>query len=231
MSYLNEAFDAVAADRPRSERAQFLVKTYSHLLGAVVAFVLVVAALFSLGWAQAIALKLSRAWLLALGGFVLVSWLASRFAHRAEALSTQYVGLGLAVVAQAVLFCPLLVVAELKAPGAIQSAALVTVLGFGALTGIVFATRKDFSFLRGVLLWAGVVTVLMIIGAIVFGLQLGVGFSVLMIAIAGASILHDTSEVMLRFPVTRYVGASLELFSSVALLFWYVLRLFMSSRD
>jgi len=105
------------------------------------------------------------------------------------------------------------------------------VLGFGALTGIVFATRKDFSFLRGVLLWAGVVTILMIVGAIVFGLQLGVGFSVLMIAIAGASILHDTSEVMLRFPVSRYVGASLELFSSVALLFWYVLRLFMSSRD
>jgi hypothetical protein len=230
MSYLNEAFDAVAADRPRSERAQFLVKTYSHLLGAVVAFVLVVAALFSLGWAQAIALKLSRAWLLALGGFVLVSWVASRFAHRAEALSTQYVGLGLAVVAQAVLFCPLLVVAELKAPGAIQSAALVTVLGFGALTGIVFATRQDFSFLRGVLLWAGVVTVLMIIGAISRPAARR-RLSVLMIAIAGASILYDTSRIMNVFPHDRHVAAALELFSSVALLFWYVLRLVMSSRD
>ncbi|MFO0933556.1 MAG: Bax inhibitor-1 family protein [Planctomycetota bacterium] len=231
MSYLNEAFDAVAADRPRSERAQFLVKTYAHLFGAIAGFVVVLVALFSLGWAQSIAMKLSKAWFLALGGFVLVSWMASKFAHEAQTLATQYLGLVVFVVAEALFFCPLLWVAERKAPGAIESAALVSLVGFGALTAIVFATRKDFTFMRALLMWAGVVTTLMIVGAIVFHATLGVGFSVLMVAIAGASILHDTSAVMLHFPVKRYVGASLELFASVALLFWYVLRLFMSSRN
>jgi FtsH-binding integral membrane protein len=45
---------------------------------------------------------------------------------------------------------------------------------------------------------------------------------------AGAAILYDTSNVLLRFPEDRYVAAALELFASVALMFWYVLRLFMS---
>ena len=37
--------------------------------------------------------------------------------------------------------------------------------------------------------------------------------------------LHDTSKVMNSYPEDRYVGAALELFAGVALLFWYVLRL------
>jgi FtsH-binding integral membrane protein len=52
-----------------------------------------------------------------------------------------------------------------------------------------------------------------------------------MIGLAGAAILYDTSNVLHNFPEDRYVAAALELFASVALLFWYVLRLFMSSRD
>ena len=46
-----------------------------------------------------------------------------------------------------------------------------------------------------------------------------------------AAILYDTSNVLHHFPEDRYVGAALQLFASVALMFWYVLRLFMSSRD
>ncbi len=49
-----------------------------------------------------------------------------------------------------------------------------------------------------------------------------------MIAFAGAAILYDTSNVLHHYPEDRHVAAALELFASVALLFWYVLRLFMS---
>ena len=59
----------------------------------------------------------------------------------------------------------------------------------------------------------------------------GVFFSVALIAFAGAAILYDTSNVIHHFPEDRYVAASLELFASVALMFWYVLRLFIASRD
>jgi len=40
-----------------------------------------------------------------------------------------------------------------------------------------------------------------------------------------------TSPVLHHFPEDRYVGAALQLFASVALMFWSVLRLFMSSDD
>ena len=48
-------------------------------------------------------------------------------------------------------------------------------------------------------------------------------------ALAGVAILYDTSKILRDFPEDRYVGAALQLFASVALMFWYVLRL--TSRD
>jgi FtsH-binding integral membrane protein len=135
------------------------------------------------------------------------------------------------VVAEAIIFVPLLMIAQIKAPGAIQSAAIVTMLGFAGLTAIAFISKKDFSFLGAILKWAGLCAILLIVGGVIFGFQLGTFFSVAMVALAGASILYDTSNVLHHFPEDRYVGASLELFASVALMFWYVLRIFISSRD
>jgi hypothetical protein len=81
------------------------------------------------------------------------------------------------------------------------------------------------------LLWGGIGAMALIVAGIVFGFQLGTFFSVAMVVFAGAAILYDTSNVLHHFPEDRYVGAALELFASVALLFWYILRIFMSSRD
>lgn len=52
--------------------------------------------------------------------------------------------------------------------------------------------------------------------------------TVAMVALAGGAILYDTSNLLHHFSEDRYVGAALELFASVALRSWYVLRLFMS---
>jgi hypothetical protein len=46
-----------------------------------------------------------------------------------------------------------------------------------------------------------------------------------MIAYAGAAILYDTGRVLRTYPPDREVAASMQLFASLALLFWYVLRL------
>jgi FtsH-binding integral membrane protein len=59
-------------------------------------------------------------------------------------------------------------------------------------------------------------------------MTLGTWFSVAMVALAGASILYDTSNIIHHYRDDRYVGAALELFASVAMMFWYLLRLFMS---
>ena len=49
-------------------------------------------------------------------------------------------------------------------------------------------------------------------------------------ALAGARILYDTSNVLHHYRTDQHVAAALELFSSVALLFWYVMRIFLASR-
>lgn len=213
-------------------RATFVARTYAHLLGAVLAFVGIEVALFTSGTAARIAESmLGVNWLFVLGGFVVVSWIASRTAHSAQSLAAQYLALGVFVVAEAIIFVPLLYIAQAVAPGVIQSAALITAVGFTALTGIVFVTRKDFSFLKGIIFWGFMVGLVLIVAGALFGFQLGTFFSVAMIALAGGAILYDTSNVLHHFPEDRYVGAALELFASVALLLWYVIRLLTSLRD
>ncbi len=223
---LRSAYDPVEA------RGRFIARTYNHLFGAIVAFAAIEFALFQTGLAQAIAqTMMGFSWLLILGGFMAVGWLASRVAHTATSVPAQYAALAGYVLVQAIIFVPLLVYANAVAPGAISSAGLVTVLGFAALTGIALVTRKDFSFLRSVVMWGGVGALLLIAAGILFGFQLGTFFSVAMVVLAGAAILYDTSNVVHHFPEDRHVAASLQLFSSVTLMFWYVLRLFLASRD
>lgn len=223
--YAAPAWGAVEAPDTRD---RFLVRTYNHLFGAIVLFAGIEFALFMSGLALPIARTLlSGSWLIVMGAFMLVGWGASHVAHRAESKAAQYAALGAYVVLQAIIFVPMLYLAQAYAPGTIQSAGLITILGFAALTGIVFWTRKDFSFLGAILRWVGIGVILLIIASLIFGFQLGTLFSVGMIVFAGAAILYDTSRVLHDFPEDRHVAASLELFSSVAMLFWYVLRLLM----
>jgi uncharacterized protein len=218
--------------RAEEVRAEFITKTYLHLLGAIVAFTLLEMGYFLTGLAVPIAMALlGTSWLLVLGGFVVVSWLASRVAHAAESPGAQYAALGAYVIAESIIFVPLLMIAQLAAPGVIQSAALVTLFAFTGLTVLVFSTRRDFSFLGGILGWCGVVALTLIVSGVVFGFELGTLFSVGMVALAGAAVLHDTSKVLHHFPEDRYVAAALELFASVALMFWYVLRLYLSRKN
>ena len=212
-------------------RGQFIGRTYNHLLGAIIAFTLIEVALFKTGLAAPIAeFMLNTNWLLILGAFMVVSWLARGAAHRATSMAAQYAALAGYVVGQSLIFVPMLYLANHFAPGAIASAALVTLMGFVGLTAVVFITRKDFSFLRGILWWGGISALLLIVGGVIFGFQLGTYFSVAMVAFAGGAILYDTSNILRNYPSDRYVAASLELFADVALMLWYVLRLFMSRR-
>lgn len=214
-----------------STRGEFIARTYTHLLGAIALFLAIEVALFQSGWAPVIARSmLGVNWLLVLGAFMIVGWFASSTAASATSLPAQYAALGAFVAMEAIIFVPMLYIANAVAPGAIQSAGLMTAIGFAGLTAIAFTTRKDFSFLNGLLRWAFVVALLAIVGAVLFGFQLGTWFSVAMVGLAGVAILRDTSNVLLNFPEDRYVAAALQLFASVALLFWYLLRLYMDRR-
>lgn len=223
-----------AANLAVQARARFIMRTYGHLLGAILAFAACEVYLFTSGLALPIARTIAGAgmgWLLVLGGFVVLGALFRNLAHSTRSMGAQYAGLGAYVVLQAIIFVPLLVMAESYAPGAIRSAATVTLLGFAGLTAIAFTTRRDFSFLGAVVRWGLIVGLIAIVAATIFGFTLGTFFSVAMVGLAGAAVLYDTSNVLHHFHEDSYVAASLELFASIAMMFWYVLRLFISSRD
>ena len=223
----------VAQARP-NERAEFIKRTYTHLAGAVGAFVVVEYLFFQLGIAQLLAnLLLGNrfGWLAMLGGFALLGYLASNMAAKADDVNSQYMGLGLYVVGEAVIFAPLLyMAAALSDPSVIPTAGVITLFLFGGLTAVAFTSGKDFSFLGGILKIAGMVALGLIACSLIFGFSLGLIFSFFMVAFAAAAILYKTSKVMYRYSTTQHVAASLELFAAVMLLFWYVLRIVMSSR-
>jgi hypothetical protein len=220
-----------AAQAAVDERAGFITKTYLHLAGAIGLFVILEAVLLSLpGIENLVGLMFGSpiSWLVVLGLFMLVSYVAESWARSAVSPSTQYMGLGLYVVAEAVIFVPLLYFARAKDPAIITSAATATLGLFSVLTAVVFVTRKDFSFLRTVLVFGGFAAMGLIVVAILFGFALGPIFTYAMIALACGYILYHTSNVLHHYRIGQHVAAALALFAAVALLFWYILRLFMS---
>lgn len=169
-------------------------------------------------------------WLLILGGFILVTWFARSLARNAS-LSMQYTGLALYIVAESLIFVPLLWIAiYYSSPDVLPMAALLTTALFMGLTVVAFTTRADFSFLGGILTVGGLVALGVIIAGAIWGFNLGLVFSGAMVLLACGAILYDTSKIIHTHTPDQYVAASLELFASVMLLFWYVLRIMMRLR-
>jgi len=209
-------------------RSEFISKTYNHLFGAVFAFVGFELLLFKSGIADQYGPMLAKNFMFVFGAFMVCGWLFSSMAAKAVSKPAQYAALAAYVIAEGLIFLPMLWMANTYAPGAIASAGWITLAGFVALTAIAWTSKADFTFLGSFLKWIGVVAVLAIVGSFAFGWHLGTWFSVAMIAFAGAAILYETSNIMHNYPKDRYISASLGLFASVAMMFWYVLRLVMS---
>lgn len=220
---------AVAFEVPETRR-KFLNTTYYHLLAAVLLLIGIEVVLFKTGYAVPIAQAIfSINWLIVLGIFMVLSGFVDKIAHRNISIGKQYLALFAYVLLWAIMLTPLLMIAMSKDPSIIQSAATVTLLGFGALTAIVMFTGQDFSFMRSLMIWLGIAAMIGIVASVLFGFVLGTWFSVAMVAYAGGAILYNTSNVLHHYPASQYVGASLSLFSSVALMFWYVAQIFMGN--
>jgi FtsH-binding integral membrane protein len=229
----------VAGDASVADRSRFITRTYLHLFGAILVFAALELVWFSTPVAQAMFSVLSQgrfAWLVFMAAFVGVSMLANHWALNSVSKSKQYLGLGLYTVAESILFVPLIGLALTVGSGpggdtgVLPKAILITLTLFGGLTGVVFITRKDFSFLRSILLFGGFAALGLAFASVLFGFTLGMAFSYAMIALACGYILYDTSNVLRHYRTDQYVAASLALFAAVMLLFWYVLRILLDRR-
>lgn len=234
VDYTEGRTSLVAATAGEEERSAFLVRTYLHLAGAIVAFVLLEGALLATGTADAVCSRLFQfgrfAWVVVLLAFIGAALVADGWARSGGSKLAQYAGLSLYVVVQAVIAMPLLWVAGQLSPVLVPAAGLVTLLGALALTGAVFWARRDFSFLRSFLAAGALVAIATVLAAIVFDFALGAWFAGAMVLFACGSILHTTSAVLHRYKPAQHVAASLALFAGVALLFRSVLHPFTASR-
>jgi FtsH-binding integral membrane protein len=231
--YSASDFGVPAAFADESARAGFIRRTYTHLLGAVVALIGIEAVIFAVvPRAQMMQLVQSISpwnWLIALAIFMGVGWLARSWASNGGSRTMQYAGLGLYVLAEAALLFPLLYVAIAYVdPRLPLMAAAITLVVFAGLTVFVFTTRADFSGWGKFLALGGFAAMGAILVGALMGFSLGLWFSVAMVVLASGYILYDTSNILHHYHTEQHVAASLALFASVVLLFWYVLRILMA---
>lgn len=215
-----------------SARSLFLKKTYLHLALAFIVFICVEAML--LNWQPAVELAgkmvSGNNWLIVLLAFMGVSWLANSWATSATSLGKQFAGLYLYVFAEAIIFLPLLLVANAIAPDAIIQAGVLTASLSGGITAYVFLSGKSFSYLGSFLTMASFIALGIIVCSMLFGFQLGLWFSIAMVVFASVAVLYQTGAVIHQYRNDQYVSAALGLFASIALMFWYILQILMANR-
>jgi FtsH-binding integral membrane protein len=162
---------------------------------------------------------------LTLAVFIGASVMAQRWAYGSTSLGMQYLGLGLYILIQTVIFAPLLTWAEMASGvGIIGYAGIMTLVLSGGLIFLSAFNNVDFTFLNGFLFVAFVAAAGLALSAALFGFNLGMWFSVALVVFASLAILRDVSAIKYHFRENQYVAASLSLFTSIALLFYYILR-------
>ncbi len=223
---------------PENERTAFIRRTYTHLTGAILALIGLEFVLFNavpVATMQNMVATMTGGygWLLVIVGFMAVSWVARSWANSGSPAPLQYAGLTLYVGAWGITLLPILYICinVLQDPSLPATAGVITGVAFLGLTAVAFITRADLSNWGRYLMIGGFVAMGVIVAGILFGFSLGLWFSALMVAFMCAYILYDTSNVIHHFGVDQHVAASLVLFADVVMLFFYVLRILMASRD
>ena len=235
MSFQDTYQPTPAINAPEVDRASFMAKVYLHVGYALAAFIAFEIIFFITGIAGALQDFFFTGggfrWLIMLGGFIVIQNFAAKAALNLTDPTQQYLGLFGSALGQALIFAPFLSFAfEVEGAGPVVQAAVVTGIMFAILTAIGLFTRKDLSFLRPIVMWGFGLALVAILGAVVFGFELGVWFSLALIGVSGAAILFQTQGILRRYPIGAHVAGALALFSSLMTMFWYVLRLFLQLR-
>ncbi len=182
-------------------RTEFSRKTYMHLAFAILAFAGLEYMLLSSDLAPTMVTSMTSCfhWLIVLGAFMGVSWVANYRASLSTSSKTQYAGLLLYIVAEAIIFVPLLFIAGLQVPNVIPTAGIIMGLLLGGLAFTAFTSRSDSTLLSGILKITGFIALGVIVLSIMSGFNLNVIFSSLIIAFVGCTILYSTSNILKHY--------------------------------
>ena len=237
----------IVAQAPASERAAFFRRTYGLVAIGFAAFAALLA-IFFLGFdrQEGIAFALFSglfSMMRSLGGWsillvMLAFWggttVAQSLAFNRASRSSQYAGLGLYVVLEALIFIPLIGYVILSTKGnastVLVPAGIVTGGMIAGLTALVFMTNLDFSFLKVAIILGSFAALAIVLVAAIAGLSLGAWFSIAMIILMATVILYQTNEIKNTLETDQHVAAAFILFSSFVTLLFYVIRFFAGGR-
>lgn len=230
----NVSYMVPVAQESEVVRAQFYKKTYATLSMGVLAFIVLETIMqktpFIINGMLSLLGMGNFSWLIVIGAFMGITWYAQKLADNTANKTQQYAGFFLYTFAEALIFVPIIYVAMQMAPGGdlLMQAGVMTLALFGGLTGVVFSTNADFSFMRSILSIGFFLALGTIICGMIFGFNLGLWFSLAMVALASGAILYSTWQIKNEYAANQYVPAALSLFASLMLLFWYILRIVMN---
>ncbi len=126
-----------------------------------------------------------------------------------------------------VVISPLLYYVSLTNPASILQAGVLTVGIFGGLTAYVFISKRDFSFLRGMVATGLIVVILAgVLNIFIVGSSaLGFGVSAATLLLFAGFVLYDTSNIIRRYPTNEYVAGALSLYLDALNIFLSLIRL------
>ena len=131
-----------------------------------------------------------------------------------------------------IIISPLMWVVSNTNPVSILYAGVLTVGIFGGLTAYVFVSKKDFSFLRGMVTTGLIVVFLAALMNFFFMCSSALGFAISAAALLLFSgfVLYDTSNIIRRYPTNEYVQGALSLYLDAFNIFLALLRILNAGR-
>lgn len=131
-----------------------------------------------------------------------------------------------------IVISPLMFWVYLNNPVSLVQAGVLTVGIFGGLTAYAFISKRDFSFMRGMLVTGLIVIILAALLNIFLVGSSAVGFAVAVVALLLFSgfVLYDTSNIIRRYPTNEYVSAALALYLDAFNIFLALIRILNAGR-
>jgi len=228
----NEPFSSTPLDMPVSANSaesqlNFIRKTYvlfmAGILTAVVSggLCLTVEPIFDM------AVMVLKMPILAIG-LIIGGSIAAQAMARVEGLN--YLALFGFTALMGFLFAPII---AMYAPGVVGQAGFLTCVIFGSLTAYVFVTRKNFSFMGGMLFIGMIGMVLAGIGNALFfkSNMMSYWISWFVLFLSSGYVLYQTSNLIHEYRENEYCAAALGLFISFFNIFMSLLNILGGSRD
>jgi FtsH-binding integral membrane protein len=220
----------MVADAPAEARLNFIRKTYLLFMASILAAILAGTLCLQVPALQNLAGTILSNPIIALVVIVGASF-AAQAVSRIEGLN--YAALFGFTALIGLIFAPVLRMYETTAPGIVTQAAFLTTLVFGSLTLYAFLSRKDFSYLGG-LLFVGIIALVVggLANAFFFKSSSGSYWMAwVTVFLFSGFVLYDTSQIIHRYDEKGYCSAALALFLDFFNLFMAILRILGGNRD